>query len=127
MKHKKFVKQLMAAGISRNTATEAARAASRAELPLQKIAGRILTMQRIFLWRMKESQYMRKEFDRAVLTQARLTPRRIRPLRSKKSRHLDGLRVDFSAIDEIHMFGVDLANGPDMTAQVAVQGGGGHV
>lgn len=123
MKHKKFVKQLMAAGISRNTATEAARAAARAELPLIKVAGRILTMRGFYLWRLVGSKDMRQEFDRALLTQARLTPRRIRPLRSKKRRHLDGLRVDFSTIDEMHMFGVDLANGPDMTARVPVRGG----
>jgi hypothetical protein len=123
MKRKQFVKQLMAVGISRNTATEAANAATRAELPLIKVAGRLLTVRGIFLWRLKESQDMRKEFDRAVLTQARMTPRRIRPLRSKKRRQRDGLRVDFSTIDELHMFGVDLAQGPDMSGLAPVRGG----
>lgn len=98
MTRKKFIKELMSAGISRNTATAAADAASRAEIPLTKCAGRILNMQRIFAAPMSPVKQWRKAFDQALKTQAERTPRRIRPL-SKKSRQ-DGLRIDFAAVDE---------------------------
>ena len=151
MKHKKFVKQLMAMGISRNTATAAAYAASRAEGPLRNVAARVQTMQRIFMRGMdwKDWRYVRKDFDMAVLDQAKRTQRPIRPLHRKKRGNCDGLRIDFAAVDEMATYtyngvilppfpkiepspaqslrgyaciGLDLANGPDMTAQ----GGGGN-
>ena len=99
MTRKKFIKELMAAGISRNTATAAADAASRAEIPLIKEAGRILNMQRLFVGCMAPVKYWRKAFDQALRTQAEITPRRIRPL--AKKRHQDGLRIDFAVVDEI--------------------------
>lgn len=100
MKHKKFVKRLMAMGVSRNTAKAAAAAASRAEIPLLKMTCRIQTLHHIFEREMAWSKQWRKEFDRALLTQAEMTPRRIRPL-AKKYRHLDGLRADFVMVDEV--------------------------
>lgn len=99
MTRKKFIKELMAMGISRNTATAAADAASRAEIPLIKAAGRILTMQRVFVGPMAPVKYWRKEFDRSLRAQAERTPRRIRPL-AKKTKHMDGLRIDFAIVDE---------------------------
>jgi len=116
----------MAVGVSRNTAEEAAAAAARAGMPLDKCLGRLLTLRGIFAWRNKTD--LVADFEHAVLNAARMTPRRIRPLRRKRRGH-DGLRVQFSMIDEMHtvpasdfaMVGIDLANGPDFTA-----GGGGN-
>lgn len=104
MKRKKFIKMLMAAGIQRNTATAAADAASRAEASLLVVYGRIQTMQRIFVGKNDWMDWpqVRKTFDEIVLGQAERTPRRIRPLRRKKRGNYDGLRVNFSAIDEMH-------------------------
>ena len=139
MKRKTFVKRLMGMGISRNTATASADAASRAEIPLLNVAGRIQTMHRIFVGEMAPVKQWRQAFDQALLSQAKMTPRRIHP-KAKKNRRLNGLRIDFAAIDEVSRWpkenpprcdaldaltyscGIDLAAGPDMTAL----GGGGH-
>lgn len=99
MTRKKFIKELMGMGISRNTATAAADAASRAEIPLIKAAGRILTMQRLFVGPIAPTKQWRKAFDQTVRIQAERTPRRIRPLAKKKHRQ-DGLRIDFAVVDE---------------------------
>ena len=109
MKRKKFCKMLMAAGISRNTATEAADAANRQGLSLFKVQGRILNMRYFFLWRLVGSRHMRKEFDKILWAQARMTPRRIRPLKAKR-RH-DGLRIDWHLVDEMAAYG-GVRNGP---------------
>ena len=100
MTRKKFIKELMGMGISRNKATAAADAASRAEIPLIKCAGRILNMQRIFVGPIAPVKQWRKAFDQAVRTQAEITPRRIRPLAKKKHRQ-DGLRIEISMVDEL--------------------------
>ena len=110
MKRKKFIKQLMAMGISRNTATAAADAAARAETPLLKTACRIQTMQGMFVGEMVFVPQWRKAFDQALRTQAEITPRRIRPLANKK-RRLAGLRTTYLHIDEWDTF---------------TAGGGGH-
>lgn len=99
MKRKTFIKQIMALGVSRNTATAAADAASRAEIPLRETAGRIKTMHYMFVGPMAPVKHWRKAFDKTLRTQAEITPRRIRPL--AKKRHRDGLRVQFAAIDEL--------------------------
>lgn len=103
MKRKKFVKQCMAMGLQRNTATAAADAASRAEASLRVVYGRIQTMQRVFVrnndW-MVWHPHARKVFDGLVLGQAERTMRRIRPLRRKKRGNHDGLRIKFSMVDE---------------------------
>lgn len=135
MTRKNFIKQIMAAGISRNTATEIADAATRAEIPLEKCLGRVLTMRNIFLWRLGNSKQAQKEFERALLTQARITPRRIRPLSKKKSGRADGLRAQFIAIDEVHKWPFDElrivthTNAPPtgpVALSVGTAGGGGH-
>lgn len=95
MTRKKFIKHLMAIGVSRNTATEAAAAASRAGASLYNTLGRLLVLRGIFAWRNKAA--LVADFEHAVLTGARMTPARVRPLRSK--RH-DGLRTDFAMVDE---------------------------
>lgn len=120
MKHRKFVKQLMAMGISRNTAEAAAAAASRAEISLLKTAGRIKTMQHI--WARVESwnKESHKDFDRLLLEWAKTTPRRIKPLRTKRT---DGLRINFAAVDELD----DLPSGKIYDrAMSACAGGGGN-
>lgn len=99
MKHRKFVKHLMAVGVSRNTAEEAAAAAARAGTPLGECLGRLLTLRGIFAWRNKTA--LVADFEHAVLSAARMTPARIRPMRRKR-RGYDGLRVQFSMIDEMH-------------------------
>lgn len=100
MKRKKFIKQIMALGVSRNTATAAADAASRAETPLRKVACNIQTMHCMFVGPISPVKQWRKAFDQTLRTQADLTPRRIRPLANKK--HQDGLRAQFAVIDELH-------------------------
>lgn len=89
----------MAVGVSRNTAEEAAAAAARAGTSLDTTLRRLLTLRGIFAWRNKAA--LVADFEHAVLTAARMTPRRIRPLRRKRRGH-DGLRVQFSMIDEMH-------------------------
>lgn len=103
MKRKSFIKRLMGLGISRNTATAAADAASRAEIPLITAVWRIQTMQRIFVGPISPVQYWRQAFDRALRTHAEITPHRIRPL-AKKNRRQDGLRIAWAAIDEMHAY-----------------------
>ena len=100
MTRKKFVKQLMALGVSRNTATAAADAASRAEIPLIEIKCRVQTLRRLWERELSISKRCRKMFDRALLNMAQITPRRIRPI-AKKNRRLDGLRIDFAMVDEV--------------------------
>jgi len=130
VKRKKFVKLLMGLGISRNTATAAADAASRAEIPLIKAAGRIQTMRLLFGIRTWHKWSM-QAFDRALLEQAKRTPARIKPLRTKRP---DGLRIEFSLVDEWattrlefteaerqrtlkgRWVGIDLAKDPDLVA-----------
>ena len=112
MKHKKFVKHLMAVGVSRNTAEEAAAAVARAGNTLDKTLGNLLTLRCIFAWR--GSADLVADFEHAILSAARMTPRRIRPLRRKSPGHCDGLRIKFALIDELHTlrsFEVDPAGG----------------
>lgn len=103
MTRKKFIKQLMAVGVSRNTAAEAAAAADRAGRPYFKVLGHLLTVRSVFAWR--NGKALGQDFEYAVLRAARMTPRRIVPLRRKKRQHHDGLRVHFAAIDEMHTLG----------------------
>lgn len=100
MKRKTFIKQIMALGVSRNTATAAADAASRAEIPLHETACRIQTMHCMYVGPMAPVKQWRKQLDKILYAQARMTPRRIRPL-AKKS-HQGGLRAQFAVIDELH-------------------------
>ena len=95
-------------GISRNTATAAAYAASRAELPLLEVKLRIQTALYIFKRDMSWSKSWRKQFDRLLLTFAERVPHRIRPI-ARKNHHADGLMIAFAAVDEW-----------------SGQGGGGH-
>lgn len=103
MKRKTFIKKIMGMGISRNTATAAADAASRAEIPLLIVAARIRTMQRVFAGETWSKPWLRA-FDWALLDQAKRIQRRIRPLADKR-RNLDGLRVKFAMVDELSAYG----------------------
>lgn len=97
MKRKKYIKHLMAVGISRNTAAEAAAAAARGGTTLYKSLGYLLNLRGIFAYGGRTPA----DFERAVLVAARMTPVRVRPLRIKRRRHCDGLRVQYMVIDEL--------------------------
>lgn len=76
MTRKKFIKQLMAAGISRNTAAEAAAAADRAGRPLFDVLGHLLTVRAMFAWR--NGKALGQDFEYAVLSAARVVAGRSR-------------------------------------------------
>ena len=108
MTRKKFIKQLMAVDISRNTATEMADAAARAELPLVEVLERTRIMRCIYMPALLTSKVLQKSLEQSLLIQARMTPKRIRPLSSKLSKkkrgHLDGLRTKWACIDELSCY-----------------------
>lgn len=101
MTRKKFIKTLMAMGVSRNTATASADAASRAGASLQKVAGRVWALHSMYVAEAINAKRWRQLFDHHLLTQAQMVPelRYIRPL-AKKTRRPDGLRIDFAMVDE---------------------------
>ena len=119
MKHRKFVKQLMAVGVSRNTAEEAAAAAARRGKPLYDTLGDLLFVRSLCNI---AGLTTRKDFERYVLYGARFFPARIRPLR-KKSRGYDGLRPNFTAVDEWDSLPSDKIHDQAMSA---CAGGGGN-
>lgn len=113
MKRKKFIKRLMGLGISRITAVAVADAASRAEIPLIKVAGRIQTMQRIVWREISWSKEWRQAFDWSLLDQAKRIQPRVRRLTTSNT---DGLVAHWLAVDEVHLW-------PKENPHL---GGGGH-
>lgn len=107
MTRKKFIKQLMAAGVSRNTAAEAASTAPWTGQALGKTLGHLLTIRDFMAW--NGSKQLVADFEREILRAARIVKmgpapwQRIRPLASRKkhrARH-DGYRAMYYFIDEM--------------------------
>lgn len=111
MKRNRFIKLLMAAGVSRNTAAEAASAAAWGGRPLDKTLGYLLTLRGIFAWR--GSKPATELLEEAILRAAALTylaphhHHRIRPLTQKH--RPDGLRPTVCIIDEMASYAREVA------------------
>lgn len=130
MTRKKFIKQLMAAGVSRNTAAEAATVTAWQGKVLDKTLGHLLTIRGFMAF--NGSKHLVADFEREILRAARIAKlapppwQRIRPLASrKKHKHHDGLRVAFFAIDELHEYKKDPCPWLEKHLHIPQQGGAG--